>query len=448
MRILFATTPADGHFNPLTAVALDLQSAGHDVRWYVGPRYEQRLAALGIAPVRYDRATEVTGENIHELYPERAKLKGPKLISFDGERLFIANVENHYRDIVDIRSRFAFDLFVCDAAFYAQKLIADKLAVPVYSFVPGPLMAAPGLPPPFFGLRPARTVVGRLVHRGVRAMVHSTLKQALQTYNTLLAVEGIETVPISDFLDFTLGCATRVFLIAAPCLDFPQLRVPPNADFVGPLLPAQRAVEEGAGLPDMVQDPKATVVAVSQGTVDNADPSKLIIPTLEALADQPLVVVVTTGGRNTDELRERFPQPNIVIEDFVRYDELFEHSDVFVTNGGAGSVLSAISRGVPLVTAGKTEAKNDINARVAYNGLGVDLRTEHPTPRQLSAAVLRVLADRKIADNVERARRELDSYRPLEIIRRCIEADAAARNAGRDTGDSAQAVHHDLRRQS
>ena len=106
MKVLFATVPADGHFNPLTGVALDLQQNGHDVRWYASPLYQRRLATLGIPSVPYDRATEVTGENIHDLYPERAKLKGPKRISFDGEKLFIANVENHFRDIVDIRSGF------------------------------------------------------------------------------------------------------------------------------------------------------------------------------------------------------------------------------------------------------------------------------------------------------------------------------------------------------
>ncbi len=422
MKILFATSPADGHFNPLTVVAADLQAHGHDVRWYAGPRYQQRLETLGIPAIPYDRATEVTGENIHELYPERAKLKGPKLISFDSEKMFIANVENHYRDIVDIRSDFDFDFFFCDAAFYAQKLVADKLGLPVYSFVPGPLMAAPELPPPFFGLRPPRTIAGRIIHWAVRTMVHSTLKRGARTFNTLLTAEGIAPLPIDRFLDVAQDCARRVFLIGAPGLDFPQLRVPPNAEFVGALLPAPGGVGRPVSLPDTVRDPETTVVAVSQGTVDNADPTKLIIPTLEALQGQPLVVVVTTGGKNTDLLRERFERHNVVIEDFVNYDELFDHVDVFVTNGGAGSVLSAIAHGVALVTAGRTEAKNDINARVAYNGLGVDLRTEHPKPRQIDAAVRRVLTDPKIADNVARARSELESYEPLTIIRRRLEA--------------------------
>ena len=40
----------------------DLQQNGHDVRWYAGPLYQPKLAALGIPWMPYDRATEITGE--------------------------------------------------------------------------------------------------------------------------------------------------------------------------------------------------------------------------------------------------------------------------------------------------------------------------------------------------------------------------------------------------
>ena len=423
MKILFATVPADGHFNPLTAVALDLLKCGHDVRWYAGPRYQARLAALGIPSLPYDRATEITGDNIDRLFPERAKLRGPKQISFDGEKFFVANVENYYRDIVDIRSRFDFDAFLCDGGFYALKLVAEKLDVPVYSFAPGPLMAAEGTPPPFFGLRPARTVGGRIVHRGVRTMLHSTLKRGARTLNAMLAAEALPPVAITQFLDMASGCARRQFVIGGPGLEFPTVKLPANAEFIGPLLPARRAVASAAPLPALVRDPETTVIAVSQGTVDNGDPAKLMIPALTALHTQPYVVVVTTGGKHTNELRERFPQSNVVITDFLDYDDLFEHVDVFVTNGGFGSVLSAMSHGVPVVTAGTREGKNDINARVAYNGLGVDLRTERPREGRIAEAVARVLSDRVIAANVGRLRTELQSYEPLSIIQRRLEED-------------------------
>ncbi len=64
---------------------------------------------------------------------------------------------------------------------------------------------------------------------------------------------------------------------------------------------------------------------------------------------------------------------------------------MFVTNGGYGSVNQAMSFGIPLVTAGLTEDKADVNARVAWSGVGIDLATNEPTPQALREAVRTVL---------------------------------------------------------
>ena len=140
------------------------------------------------------------------------------------------------------------------------------------------------------------------------------------------------------------------------------------------------------------------------------------MPTLEALKNGPYVVVATTAGVQTAQLRERFASPNVVIEDFIDFDRLFPQVDVFVTNGGFGSVLAAMRHGVPVVAAGKTEGKNDIDARVGYNRLGVDLRTERPKPARIRAAVHRVLANPMYGDNVKALRAELDAYDPFARI--------------------------------
>jgi len=165
------------------------------------------------------------------------------------------------------------------------------------------------------------------------------------------------------------------------------------------------------------------VVAVSQGTVDNTDPTKLIVPTLEALAHGPHVVVATTGGVQTAELRSRFGAPNVVIEDFIDYDELFPHVAVFVSNGGFGSMLAALRQGVPVVGAGKREGKNDNNARIDHNRLGVDLRSERPKPARIAAAVERVLKNPHITTNVARLRAELEAYDPMTTIESALLAE-------------------------
>jgi UDP:flavonoid glycosyltransferase YjiC (YdhE family) len=50
-----------------------------------------------------------------------------------------------------------------------------------------------------------------------------------------------------------------------------------------------------------------------------------------------------------------------------------------------------MSFGIPLVTAGLTEDKADVNARVAWSGVGIDLATNEPTPQALREAIRTVL---------------------------------------------------------
>ena len=42
-------------------------------------------------------------------------------------------MENHFHDIAEIRDEFPFDVFFCDGAMYAEKLVAEFLGVPVFA---------------------------------------------------------------------------------------------------------------------------------------------------------------------------------------------------------------------------------------------------------------------------------------------------------------------------
>src|SRR3990172_1862253 len=108
MKILFATLPFDGHFNPLTSVAMHLKAAGHDVRWYAGPSYTAKLERLGIPHFPFHLATQINQDNIGELFPERARLRGPALIRFEARHIFVDNTENFYEDVQEIDASFPF----------------------------------------------------------------------------------------------------------------------------------------------------------------------------------------------------------------------------------------------------------------------------------------------------------------------------------------------------
>ena len=149
---------------------------------------------------------------------------------------------------------------------------------------------------------------------------------------------------------------------------------PPELHFVGPL----SATGSQAPLPEWWSDLDGTrpVIHVTQGTVANTDYGQAIAPTLRALADEDVLVVVTTGGRPLDTLP---PLPaNARAATYLPYDELLPRTAVYVTNGGYGGVQYALRYGVPIVATGGKEDKPEVGARVAWSGVGRRIRSERP----------------------------------------------------------------------
>jgi UDP:flavonoid glycosyltransferase YjiC (YdhE family) len=172
--------------------------------------------------------------------------------------------------------------------------------------------------------------------------------------------------------------------LSVPRFEFPR-QIPPTVHFVGtpPIIPGQ------APLPPWAHelDGSRKVVLVTQGTFANHNLGLLIAPTLAALATEPdVLIVATTGGRPVEAIPVAVPS-NARVASFLPFEWLLPRVDVLVTNGGYGSVNQAMSFGIPLVTAGMTEDKADVNARVAWSGVGLNLATNEPTQEALRAAV-------------------------------------------------------------
>jgi UDP:flavonoid glycosyltransferase YjiC (YdhE family) len=186
----------------------------------------------------------------------------------------------------------------------------------------------------------------------------------------------------------TVGLADAYMQLSVPGFEFPR-DIPRSVHFVGtpPIIPGQTPLPPWAH----ELDGSRKVVLVTQGTVANHNFGLLIAPTLAALANEPdVLVVATAGGRPVEAIPGAVPS-NARLASYLPFEWLLPRVDVLVTNGGYGSVNQAMSFGIPLVTAGMTEDKADVNLRVAWSGVGVNLATNEPTPEALRTAVRTVL---------------------------------------------------------
>ena len=74
-----------------------------------------------------------------------------------------------------------------------------------------------------------------------------------------------------------------------------------------------------------------------------------------------------------------------------------------------------------MVTAGVHEGKNEICARVGYFNLGINLKTERPTPEQIRKSVEQIIANDMYRKNVTTLSKEFSRYDPLELCERYVQ---------------------------
>ncbi|GAB3506744.1 glycosyltransferase [Spirosoma knui] len=418
-KILFATMPMDGHFNPLTGLAVHLKQQGYDVRWYTGGDYADKAERIGIPTYRFQQAQVINQDNLEELFPERAAIKGAiGKISFDIKHVFVLPITNYMADLTAIRKEFAFDMMVSDVGFSAMQVVKHVFNVPVVGMGIMPIpQTSRDLPPNGLGLTPDKSVLGRLKQSILRFVTNQLMKGPTQTYNEVVGQFGVEPQQDSIF-DIAVRIPDVYLQSGTPSFEYERSDLSLNVRFVGPLLPYASGAKRTFAYPAKLNQYKK-VILVTQGTIER-DAEKLLVPTLEAYKDTDTLVIVTTGGSGTAALRARYPQANIVIEDFIDFNTIMPKVDVFVTNGGYGGVLLSVQNRLPMVVAGVHEGKNEIAARIGYFKLGVNLKTETPKPAQIRKAVEEVLKHNQYKRNVTQLSQEFSEYHPNELCEQYI----------------------------
>lgn len=420
-KILFANVPADGHFNPLTRLAVFLKDQGHDVRWYTQEFYKNKIEKLDIEYYPFVRPPQLNQSNFENYFTERKKCKSQiSKLRFDLENVFIRRSMEYYKDIEDIYNEFPFDLMIADVMSTVIPFVKYKLNVPVIAVGVVPLAeTSKGLPPSGLGITPSKGISGKIKNAFLKFFVNKVVfGKANKLFKSLLVKEGIEVQSFGNMFDLLYRSSDIVLQSGTPGFEYERSDMSKNIRFAGPLLPYKTEFSKTYYLPYQYRKFKRRVL-VTQGTVEK-DPEKLIVPTLQAFRNTDTLVIVTTGGSRTQELKARFPDENFIIEDYIPFNDVMPYCDVYVTNGGYGGVMLGIENRLPMVVAGVHEGKNEINARVGYFKLGINLKKETPSAAELRGAIEQVLADKSFKENVRRLSSEFSRYEPTMTLQKCF----------------------------
>lgn len=420
-KILFANFPADGHFNPLTGLAIHLTNSGHDVRWYTGSKYETKIKNLGIPYYPLKNAIDFSAGEPDQVFPERKNHKGLiAKLKFDIRHAFVLRGPEFYEDIREINESFPFDIMIADNCFTGIPFVRQLLGKPVIAIGVMPLMeTSKDLPPAGLGLTPSYTFFGRIRQTAMRFFSDKFIFNDSKKLTDRIFVEYGMEISKGNLFDIVSKEADLFLQSGTPGFEYDRSDLRKNIHFIGPLLPSGQRQNDNYELPGQYKHFQKKIL-VTQGTVET-DVDKIIVPALEAFRNSDVLVIATTGGSRTQELRTRYPQANILIEDFIPFNEIMPHVDAYVTNGGYGGVLLGIQNKLPMVVAGVHEGKNEINARIGYFKLGVDLKTERPSALQIREGVETILRNGRYKNNVVKLAREFEDYDPAWLCEKYVD---------------------------
>ena len=393
MKILIASTPATGHLNPLLAITRILLAEGHEIAFLTGTAFRARIESSGVKFFSFPAGADFDLREILSVVPELKSIPpGLEWLRVACERIFVDAIPAQHQGLQQALQKFSADVIVGDDMLFGvlpMLLGARSKRPPVVlcgtSFLHwARLDGAPN----FLGLPPATTAEQRAEYTVISQEYDKAVDQpVIRRLNQALKALGVGPVSAPLF-NSVVELADAYLQLSVPSFEFPR-EIPPSVHFVGtpPIIPDQ------VPLPPWAHelDGSRKVVLVTQGTVANHNFDLLVAPTLAALANEPdILVVATAGGRPVDAIPGQVPS-NARLASFLPFEWLLPRVDVLVTNGGYGSVNQAMSFGIPLVTAGLTEDKADVNARVAWSGVGLNLATNEPTREALRDAVRTVL---------------------------------------------------------
>jgi MGT family glycosyltransferase len=398
MKALLVSTPLLGHLNPLLSVGRILISDGHEVVGLSSTYLRDRIEASGATFLGFLPGADFDIRNASEQFAElKATPPGPKLLRMILERGFVDFMLPQYQSVKQVMREFPFDI-----------VIGDHLMLGVLPMLLGPRSKRPPVAllgttyllsrrddgaPNDAGIPPASSEKQRKEYADLFQAFEDAVFAPVGEYLNSRMV-GIGLAPLrKNLYDAMVELPDAYLQLTVPRFELPRRQPTPSVHFVGPLpiTPGQ------APIPPWAQDLDGSrkVVLVTQGTLTNDDFSELVLPTLEALANEPdIIVVVTTGGRPVETLGGPLPD-NVRVAQYLPFEWVLSKIDAFVTNGGYGSVNQALSFGVPIVTAGTAADRGDVSALVAWSGVGVNLATNAPTAAALRPAVRSVLDNPK-----------------------------------------------------
>jgi UDP:flavonoid glycosyltransferase YjiC (YdhE family) len=395
MRVLFTTWAWPSHLAAITPLAWAFQSAGHEVLVAVQPSLLPEVARVGLTA--YGVGADVDSVAMVRQYvlpsaaggaAPRGGGKGPRAL-----QMFLAHTEAMAGDLVALARRWAPDLVVFDTTTWAGPIAAAAAGVPAVRHLYGPdlLLRAGNLLP--------------------ELLAPIAVRHGVSHVDPMAAVAVDPTPPSLRFP----GGGDRITMRHLPfTIDSRRIIDPPP----------------GTGRP--------RVVVTWGHTIARLDPALFPVGDIvRGLKGLDVVVAISAAQR---KLLGDLPDGVTVVED-VPLDLLLPQCRLLIGHGGAGTVLTGLSHGVPQLHVPQLPDHAGHAGRVEAAGAGLVLTRDEAVTGQLRVEVEELLAGERERGNARRIAAEIAAAATPADVARSLSAATDSATIGLGSSPQPAATH-------
>lgn len=392
---LFVTWEGGGNVAPVLGVAQRLIERGHYVRVISEPCLQKNIESIGAEFISFKKHFTRTDRTVDIIQDWNA---GPMNLATFDNIIFGPAMDVAEETLVAIKETHT-DVVVADLMMVGSMIAAEACQVPhVVLFHMPEYLPGPNRPPGGFGLNPQVGKIGKLRDRLLSMVFNRVTNKFLPRLN---AVRGhFNLAPMTSFMDVYHQADLRL-MQTSKAFDFPIYPAPKNIRYVGPILDDPNWSDDSTVTLNG-DDSKPLVVVSFSSTFQNQ--CQAIKRTIAAIESLPVNGLVTLGPSMA---KESFRSTNnIAIMSSCCHSKVLPMASAVVTHAGHGTVMAALSNGLPLVCLPMGRDQTDNAARIVNHGAGLKLSPK-AKPHEIALAISRVLNEPEFARNAMRLREQI-----------------------------------------
>ena len=380
-NVLFVTIDGGGNLPPVLGLAKDMSENGYRVSVLSEPCMEEVIKELGYNFIPFKRYF-TRNDRREDIFKDwnASPVKNPVLdnIVF-GPVKIVTDQTMEAIMLTDAK------LLVADCLLPTALIAAEAKGIPgVLAFHMPEYLPGTNRPPGMFGLKPGKGAIGHVRDAILTGLFNMKLNGFLPAINDTRTRLNLPTLERTS--DLFHGANLRL-IQTLERFDFPLKPKPANVRYTGPVLSDPDWTSSWSN-PWPEGDARPLVVISLSSTFQNQHAA--IQSAIDALRNQEIRGLVTLGpalNQNSFNVPE-----NVIVMESAPHSKVFPEADLVITHAGHGTVMRALSHGLPLICLPMGRDQNDNAVKVQHHGCGIALSSKAGAGKILHA-VQRILTE-------------------------------------------------------